>query len=309
MSDMVRALMTPLDKYLLQKDVKEIEANEEYYVCLQREGVKDREHLYDENLTYSFWSRMCNVLANVYDANIQDTRQPEISAILPGGHRIEAEIGCSVSKKIAVSIRVRRNIKRKLKDFGISKADAKTLMALIKEGCNLMISGGTGLGKTTLLNLLIQPLALAKKRFLTIEDAMEVVLADERFSVQFFVSRNSESQRDEFRKKINRTVRMNPDIIIIGEISADNAYPALRLFNTGHASSFCTIHANTPHDAIHEAFPNNIQIAGYDPTGVGKSVERLVDVVIQLYEHDGKRSAEIYYPPKPDDDRKIRLVK
>lgn len=307
MSEMVRALMTPLDKYLSQKDVKEIEANEENYVCLQREGVKDREKLYDIDLTYAFWSRMCNVLANVYDESLEDTRQPEISAILPGGHRIEAEIGCSISKKIAVSIRVRRNIKRTFKDFGISDKDAKTLMALIKKGCNLMISGGTGLGKTTLLNLLIQP--LGEKRILTIEDAMEIILPNEDFSVQFFVSRNAENLRDQFRKKINRMVRMNPDIIIIGEISADNAYPALRLFNTGHKGSFCTIHANTPYDAIYEAFPKNVQIAGYDPAGVGKSVERLVDVVIQLYEHDGKRSAEIYYPPKPDDNKKIRLVK
>ncbi len=157
--------------------------------------------------------------------------------------RIEIEFGSGSSKEVAAATRVRRNINRSFADFKLPEDIVAKLIKMINQGCNLMISGGTKSGKITLLNFFVSKTD-KDKRNIIIEDAMEIDLPKEDYSVQFFVGRNDKNPKRAFANKINRIVRIRPDILIIGEISVDNAFPALRLFNMGHQGSFCAIHAN-----------------------------------------------------------------
>ncbi len=97
---------------------------------------------------------------------------------------------------------------------------------------------------------------------------------------------------------IDHLMRSRPDMIIMGELSIANAYPILRLLNSGHAGFMCTLHANTPASALAWAIPQNIAFAGHDLTGVKEFLHEAVDVVLQLHRgEDGTRHiTEVLFP-------------
>ena len=96
---------------------------------------------------------------------------------------------------------------------------------------------------------------------------------------------------------LDHLVRSNPTYIILGEISVKNAYHAIRMLNTGHEGFLCTVHANSPIDALNKAFPQNTRMTGIDSNEIGEWMHDLIDMVIQLKStKDGKRVSEIYLP-------------
>ena len=299
---MISKLIQPLQKYLKQDDAIEFILNAPCEVCIERERI-GWEYIHDKELDINFWSTLCHVLANANGIKVDELSEPRVSTLLPGGHRIELIVGNRANNLIAVAIRIRRNIVRKLIDFGISENVANYIIDLSNQGCNMILSGGTGAGKTTTANCIIDKIDHSK-RIITIEDARELVIPNMKLSKQFFVSRNDENPRKTYSQMIDHAVRMRPDIVMVGEISVNNAFPALRLLNTGHKGFLATIHANSPMDVIHGAFPQNIQMAGYDVQNVSKWLSSMLDIIIQLHSTpEGKRITEIYCPRT--DERKV----
>ena len=124
------------------------------------------------------------------------------------------------------------------------------LQAAVKARISMLISGGTGAGKTTLLNMLARSIP-DHERIITIEDAAELQLNRKNLVRLETRVANVEGQGAvRQRQLLINSLRMRPDRIIVGEVRGDEAFDMLQAMNTGHEGSMCTIHANTPRDAL-----------------------------------------------------------
>lgn len=288
--------MLPLMPYIKMTNVIEINVVEENYICLELDNIGYVNH-YDNKLSYDFWLILCQAIANVNNIDFDISIAPRISSMLPGGHRLEALFGSCVYNSISVSIRLKRNMNYTLHDFNLSDNEIKNITSLIRSGCNCIISGGTNVGKTSFLNTLLANTIDINTRVLSIEDTPEIHLSDTRYSSRYFVNRNNKNNVIGYPEILEHIMRSRPDIIVLGEISINNAFVALRLLNSGHKGFFCTIHANNPKMALDYAFQQNINIGGNNINNIGEYLRSLVDIVIQLESVNyNKVVREIYYP-------------
>jgi pilus assembly protein CpaF len=132
----------------------------------------------------------------------------------------------------------------------VSPEMMEVLSSAVKARISILISGGTGAGKTTFLNILSQYIP-RNERLVTIEDAAELRLAQENIVRLETRPPNIEGQGAiRQRQLLINCLRMRPDRIIIGEVRGEEAFDMLQAMNTGHEGSMTTIHANTPRDAI-----------------------------------------------------------
>ncbi len=296
MNSLIVILMQPLVKYLSMDDLMEISIVESGWVCLEKRG-EGYIRLQDDGLNYAFWIRLCYALANINNMEFDVVTQPKLSTVLPGGHRIEALLGSYVDSKISISIRVNNKLNIGLDDFGLRPYQINKLILSMQEGCNCLISGGTSSGKTSFLNALIKHVSV-NTRILTLEDAREINLPDKSISVQYIVNRNKKNDVVGYSEMIDHLMRSRPDIIMVGEVSLHNAFPILRLLNSGHKGFFCTIHANSSELAIDAAFPQNVQLAGQYSSNISSWLRQTLDVVIHLCSTPmGKKVTNIYYLP------------
>lgn len=209
-------------------------------------------------------------------------KHPQLSTTLPGGHRFEARLGKGVRSTVSVSIRMYRKLKTSFTDFNINKKDSEVIINAVKQGKTIIISGGTSSGKTTFLNLLISYIPL-NRRILTVEDTYELVIPHKNV-VNHMVSRSSPG--GEYSDVIDHLMRSRPDIIITGELSIANAFPILRMLNSGHAGFMCTVYANSCKLALEEAIPRNIELSGKASKGVSEFFEKTIDIVVQLHRNE-----------------------
>jgi pilus assembly protein CpaF len=127
---------------------------------------------------------------------------------------------------------------------------AELLLACVQARLNILVSGGTGTGKTTLLNVLSSFLP-ADERIVTIEDAVELQLQQEHVVRLESRPRNIEGKGEvAIRDLVRNSLRMRPDRIVIGEVRGGESLDMLQAMNTGHDGSISTVHANSPRDAI-----------------------------------------------------------
>ena len=183
-----------------------------------------------------------------------DESSPMVDARLLDGSRVNAVIPPLSLDGPILSIR----------RFGTDRLNAQALLALgslntqmleLLEGCvkgklNIMISGGTGAGKTTFLNLLSSYIP-GNERIVTIEDAAELQLRQDHVVRLETRPPNIEGKGAvRQRQLVVNALRMRPDRIVVGEVRAEEAVDMLQAMNTGHEGSLTTIHANTPRDAI-----------------------------------------------------------
>ena len=132
----------------------------------------------------------------------------------------------------------------------VSAEMMEVLSSAVKARISILISGGTGAGKTTFLNILSQYIP-RNERLVTIEDAAELRLAQENIVRLETRPPNIEGQGAvKQRQLLINCLRMRPDRIIMGEVRGEEAFDMLQAMNTGHEGSMTTIHANTPRDAI-----------------------------------------------------------
>src|SRR5271154_2411737 len=183
-----------------------------------------------------------------------DESSPMVDARLPDGSRVNAIIPPLALDGPSMSIRrfgtgpLAANQLVKLKS--ISAEMMELLTAAVKSRISILISGGTGAGKTTFLNILSQYIPQGE-RLVTIEDAAELRLAQENIVRLETRPPNVEGQGAvRQRQLLINSLRMRPDRIIIGEVRGEEAFDMLQAMNTGHEGSMTTIHANTPRDAL-----------------------------------------------------------
>lgn len=183
-----------------------------------------------------------------------DEMHPDLDARLPDGSRVHASIPPISRNGTAISIRKFKKemlSMNKLVDFGSIPEDALLLLnAMTKLKKNIIVSGGTGSGKTSVLNAL-SGMIPEGERILVLEDASELQLQQKH--VVYFETRKPDKHGEgEFtiRDLVIASLRMRPDRLIIGEIRGGEALDLLQAMNTGHSGSMSTIHANSPLDAL-----------------------------------------------------------
>lgn len=183
-----------------------------------------------------------------------DTAAPMADLRLPDGSRVNATLPPVSLDGPTISIRRfgRRRLRQQdLLGWGTMSAGMLEFLALAVQGRrNILISGGTGAGKSTLLGALAESIPTTE-RIVTIEDTAELVLDQEHVVRLESRPPNIEGRgRITTRDLLVNALRMRPDRIIIGEVRGDEALDMLQAMNTGHDGSLCTLHANSPRDAL-----------------------------------------------------------
>jgi pilus assembly protein CpaF len=183
-----------------------------------------------------------------------DESSPMVDARLPDGSRVNAIIPPLSLRGAVLTIRKFSRDPYTMDDlinFGsVSPKAAHFLAACIQGKLNVLISGGTGTGKTTLLNAL-SAFVPGDERIVTIEDAAELQLQQEHVLPLESRPANIEGQGEiKIRELVRNALRMRPDRIIVGEVRGAETLDMLQAMNTGHEGSLTTIHANSPRDAL-----------------------------------------------------------
>lgn len=224
-----------------------------------------------------------------------DESSPMVDARLADGSRVNAIIPPLAMDGPSISIRRFAVDLLSMEDFKnlgtITENIAQILKGVVHARLNILISGGTGSGKTTMLNVM-SGFIPHDERIVTIEDSAELQLQQPHT-----VRLESRPQNIEGKGGINaqklviNSLRMRPDRIIVGEVRGVEAVDMLQAMNTGHDGSLTTIHANTPRDALFR-LENMFAMAGYNMPvkAVRSQIASAIDVVIQLERmEDGRR--------------------
>jgi pilus assembly protein CpaF len=216
-----------------------------------------------------------------------DEAAPMVDARLPDGSRVNAIIPPLALDGAMLSIRRFKADSMTAEDFvrlgSWTASMAEVLEGVVRGRFNVLISGGTGTGKTTLLNVLSSYIP-ADERILTIEDSAELRLQQPHVGRMETRPANIEGRGQVTQRDLVRNaLRMRPDRIIVGEVRAGEAFDMLQAMNTGHDGSLTTVHANSPRDAL-ARIENMVAMAGIDlpARAVRSQIASAIDVVIQL---------------------------
>src|SRR5690606_14231569 len=224
-----------------------------------------------------------------------DDSSPMVDARLRDGSRVNAVIAPIALRGASLTIRkfpARRLGMTDLLAVGaLDAAIAEFLEACVRYKKNLIVSGGTGSGKTSLLNILSNAIPEGE-RVVTIEDAAELRLNHQHLVSLEARPANLEGRgRIEIRDLVRNALRMRPDRIVVGECRGGEAFDMLAAMNTGHEGSLTTLHANSPRDALGR-LETMILMAGMDLplAAVREHVASSIDFIIQLVRAaDGRR--------------------
>jgi pilus assembly protein CpaF len=216
-----------------------------------------------------------------------DESSPMVDARLPDGSRVNVIIPPVAPKSPTITIRKFRVDKMTVEDLidsgSLTRDLAEFLRACVQVRLNILVSGGTGTGKTTMLNALSSFIP-DTERIITIEDPTEL-----RFQQGHVVSlearppslegKGEVTQRD----LVRNSLRMRPDRIIVGEVRGPEAFDMMQAMNTGHEGSLSTVHANTPRDAL-SRIENMVLMAGLDlpVRAIREQVTSAIHIVLQI---------------------------
>ncbi len=229
--------------------------------------------------------------------NVKMTRErPMMFGLLPGRHRVTMVQGANIGTGMSVTIRVKRNIKYEFRQFGFSEEQEAHIKRLVMEGRGIAISGSTGSGKTTLMNMLLQEIPQSE-RILLAQDIPELDPPPGGNTVELLVARGTGSTELGWSEIIDITTRSRPSVVVVGELNVENAAPSWRLLNTGHESFMISGHANSPLDFL-EAWRRNYTLkTGHGGDEILPFLVRSLSAIVQIKRnHDYTRSAEVVDP-------------
>jgi pilus assembly protein CpaF len=224
-----------------------------------------------------------------------DEASPMVDARLPDGSRVNAIIPPLALKGPTVTIRKFSRDPYGMDDlvrFGtVTSKSAQFLAACVKGKLNILISGGTGTGKTTTLNAM-SAFVPDDERIVTIEDAAELQLQQEHVITLESRPPNIEGTGEvRIRELVRNALRMRPDRIIVGEVRGAETLDMLQAMNTGHEGSLTTIHANSPRDAL-SRLETLVLTAGVDLPlrAIREQIASAFDLLVQITRSvDGSR--------------------
>jgi pilus assembly protein CpaF len=282
----------PLERLLADDSVTEIMVNGAFEIWVERQG-----RLYQTTVRFndeSHLRRIINKMVAQVGRRI-DESSPMVDARLPDGSRVNAVIPPLSLSGPLVTIRKFSNKRLDLVELirlgTLSSETVDFLQRCILAQLNILVSGGTGTGKTTLLNALSQAIA-DSERIVTIEDAAELALKQNHVLRLEARPKNIEGSGEiTIRELVRNSLRMRPDRIIVGEVRGAEALDMLQAMNTGHDGSLTTVHANAPRDAL-ARIETMVLMAGYDlpVRAIRQQVAAALDLIIHLERlQDGTR--------------------
>ncbi len=248
----IATFLHPIKEYLDDESVTEILINGPTEIWVEKKGRLTRVPVSFTDET-SLQAAVRNIAQFV--KRQVDSQHPTLDARLPNGSRIHAVLPPSARKGTTVAIRKFAKAAdltfEKLIGFGsISPAGAEFLTVCVALAKNIIVSGGTGSGKTTFLNLL-GGLLPKEERLMIVEDASELqIQADHVVSFETKAADHEGKGALTIRDLVKSAMRLRPDRIIVGEVRAGEALDLITVMNTGHGGSMGTTHANSPMDAL-----------------------------------------------------------
>jgi pilus assembly protein CpaF len=282
----------PLEHLLYEPSIADILVNGWNAVYVERFGVLEKTPITFKNDEHLL--KIIDRIVTQVGRRI-DESSPLVDARLKDGSRVNAIIPPLAIDGPSLSIRRFAQDKMQLQDMveigSVSQAMADVFAKMLKARLNIVVSGGTGSGKTTMLNALSNNIP-KKERVVTIEDSAELQLQMENLVRLETRPANIEGKGEVTQRDLVRNaLRMRPDRIIIGEVRGQEAFDMLQAMNTGHDGSLTTIHANSPRDAL-SRIENMVTMSGFElPVKTIRSqIASAINVVLQLERmEDGKR--------------------
>lgn len=282
----------PIEPLLNDSTVTEIMVNNYDTVYVEREGrlfLTDRRFVDSEHLR-----RVIDKIVGQVGRRV-DEASPMVDARLPDGSRVNAVIPPLALNGAMLTIRKFAHDPYTVGDlirFGtLHERTAELLDACVRGRLNILISGGTGTGKTTLLNV-VSAYIPGDERIITIEDAAELRLHQEHALRLESRPANIEGQGQvTIRDLVRNSLRMRPDRIIVGEVRGAEALDMLQAMNTGHDGSLSTIHANSPRDAL-ARLETMVLMSGFDlpVRAIRQQASSALNLVVHLTRlRDGSR--------------------
>jgi pilus assembly protein CpaF len=282
----------PIEPLLKDPTVSDILVNTHGRVYVERHGLLEKTEVKFKDEPHLM--RIINKIVSNVGRRV-DESQPTVDARLADGSRVHAVIPPVAVDGPLLSIRkfakIPLDIDRLIEIGTITPQIAELLSGIVHSRLQILISGGTGSGKTTMLNAMSSFIS-HKERIVTIEDAAELQLQQPHIARMETRPANIEGKGEiPQRELVRNALRMRPDRIIVGEVRGAEAFDMLQAMNTGHDGSMTTIHANSPRDGLSRLE----QMIGM--TGIGLPMKSMraqiasaINVVIQLSRlADGKR--------------------
>ena len=274
----------PLEPLLKDPTITDILVNTYDNVFIEREGK-----LYHTPVQFKDETHLRRIIDKIVSGvgRRLDESQPMVDARLPDGSRVNAVIPPVAVDGALLSIRkfskIPIDLERLVELGAFPTAVAELLQGIVRSRRNVLISGGTGSGKTTMLNAMSAYIG-ESERIVTIEDAAELQLQQIHVARMETRPPNIEDRGEVTQRDLVRNaLRMRPDRIIVGEVRGGEAFDMLQAMNTGHEGSMTTIHANTCRDAL-SRLEQMIGMARLElnPLAMRQQVAAAIDVIIQV---------------------------
>ena len=274
----------PIDALLRDPSISEVMVNAPEEVFFEREGI-----IYLSDVRFRDLTHIMRVIERIIApiGRRVDESSPMVDARLPDGSRVNVIIPPVAPKSPTITIRKFRADKLSMDDLVAAQTltpdMAEFLKACVRLKLNIIVSGGTGTGKTTFLNAMSEFIP-ESERILTIEDPMEIKIRQPHVVSLEARPANIDGKGEITQRDLLRnTLRMRPDRIIIGEVRGPEAFDMLNAMNTGHEGSLSTIHANSPRDAL-SRIENMVLMASLDlpDRAIREQTASAIDVFIQL---------------------------
>jgi pilus assembly protein CpaF len=282
----------PIDPLLADDDITEVMCNAYDDIWVERGGRIERtETKFIDDAQYR---QVIDKIVSSVGRRV-DESSPMVDARLPDGSRVNAIVPPLAINGAVLTIRKFAKDPFTAKDlinFGTWTLDLVSVMeAAVRGKLNILVSGGTGTGKTTNLNVLSSFIPDGE-RIITIEDSAELQLQQPHVITLESRPANAEgSGQVSIRELVKNSLRMRPDRIIVGECRAAEALDMLQAMNTGHEGSMTTVHANTARDAI-SRLETMVLMAGFDlpVRAIREQIASALHLILQVTRlPDGKR--------------------
>jgi len=274
----------PLEPLLADPTISDILVNTYNRVYVERKGILEL-----TSVQFRDDAHLMGIIDRIVSAigRRVDESSPMVDARLADGSRVNAIIPPLAVDGPCMSIRRfgrdRLNSQDLLENKTLTPAMLELLQGCVKARLNILISGGTGAGKTTFLNVLSSYIS-NRERIVTIEDAAELQLHQEHVVRLETRPPNIEGKGSvQQRQLVINSLRMRPDRIIVGEVRGEEALDMLQAMNTGHDGSLATIHANSPRDAL-SRLETMVAMASLNipDNAIRRQIASAVDVVVQV---------------------------
>lgn len=273
----------PIEPYLQDPEITEIMVNAPDEVFIERDGSLEKVEtsFRDDDHIRQVIERIIAPLGRRIDESV-----PFVDARLPDGSRVNAIIPPLAVRGPALTVRrfsqVPFSLERLCALSTLNLAAANFLEASVRARLNIIISGGTGSGKTSTLNALSRCIP-DRERLVIIEDTAELRISSENYvSLEARPPNIEGSGEVTIQALVRNALRMRPDRIIVGEVRGPEAFDMLQAMNTGHPGSLTTVHANSPLDAVRRV-ESMVLMAGMElpQPAIREQIASAVDLIIQ----------------------------